>query len=98
MKSYVAAAGAAFTLASSVLAAEVSNFDLGTTQDLVALCSGEPDDPLYVEALQFCYGYLAGVAQLHRALVGADGIKPVACPRSEVTREALARVFPDWAQ
>jgi Rap1a immunity proteins len=50
-----------------------------------------------VEALQFCYGYLAGVAQLHRALVGADGIKPVACPRSEVTREALARVFLDWA-
>jgi hypothetical protein len=26
-------------------------------------CSCQPDDPLYAEALQFCYGYMAGVAQ-----------------------------------
>jgi hypothetical protein len=97
MRNAIAAAGAACALASSALALETSNFNLGTTRDLVALCSGQPDDPLYAEALQFCYGYVAGVAQVHRLLVHADDIRPVACPQHEVTREALVRVFLDWA-
>jgi hypothetical protein len=93
----VVAAGLALGLASPAWAVDVRSFDLRTTRDLVALCSGRPEDPLYAEALQFCYGYLAGVAQLHRALVRARSIKPSACPRYEVTREALVRVFLDWA-
>ena len=97
MRNALAAAGAACVLASPVLAAEVGNFNLATTRDLVALCSDQPDDQLYAEALQFCYGYMAGVAQLHRALVRAGDIEPVACPQYEVTREALVRVFLDWA-
>jgi hypothetical protein len=98
MRNALAAAGAVCALASSAPAVETSNFNLGTTRDLVALCSCEPDDPLYAEALQFCYGYMAGMAQLHRVLVQADDIKPVACPQQEVTREALVRVFLDWAR
>jgi hypothetical protein len=53
---------------------------LATTRRLIALCPSQPDDPLYAEALQFCYGYMAGVAQLPRVLVQADDIEPVACP------------------
>jgi hypothetical protein len=34
---------------------------------------------------------------MHRALVRAGVVEPVACPRYEVTREALVRVFLDWA-
>jgi hypothetical protein len=98
MRNALVAASAACALAWPALAVEISNFTLETTRDLVALCSAPPDDPLYAEALQFCYGYLAGMAQLHRALVRADDIKPVACPRYEVTREALARVFLDRAR
>ena len=98
MRNALVAASAASVLASPALAVETSNFNLGTTRDLVALCSDQPDDPLYAEALQFCYGFMAGVAQLHRALVRADDIKPVACPQHEVTREALVRVFLDWAR
>jgi hypothetical protein len=98
MRNSLVAASAACALAWPALAVEISNFTLETTRDLVALCSAPPDDPLYAEALQFCYGYLAGMAQLHRALVRADDIKPVACPRYEVTREALARVFLDRAR
>ena len=98
MRNAIAAAGVVCALASPVLAVETSNFNLATTRDLVALCSCQPDDPLYAEALQFCYGYMAGVAQLHRALVRADDIKPVACPQYEVTREALVRVFLNWAR
>jgi hypothetical protein len=97
MRNALAAAGAACVLASSALAVETSNFNLGTARDLVALCSDQPDDPLYAEALQFCYGYMAGVAQFHRVLVQADDIQPVACPQHEATREALVRVFLDWA-
>jgi hypothetical protein len=98
MRNSLVAASADCALAWPAMAVEISNFTLGTTRDLVALCSAPPDDPLYAEGLQFCYGYLAGMAQLHRALVQADDIKPVACPRYEVTREALARVFLDWAR
>lgn len=92
------AASAACVLASPALAVETGNFNMGTTRDLVALCSDQPDDPLYAEALQFCYGFMAGVAQLHRALIRSDDIKPVACPQHEVTRETLVRVFLDWAR
>jgi hypothetical protein len=98
MRNSLVAASAACALTWPAMAVEISNFTLGTTRDLVALCSAAPDDPLYAEGLQFCYGYLAGMAQLHRALVQADDIKPVACPRYEVTREALARVFLDRAR
>jgi hypothetical protein len=63
MRDASVAASAACALALPALAVETSNFDLGTTRDLVALCSIQPDDPLYAEALQFCYGYMAGLAQ-----------------------------------
>ena len=98
MRNAIAAAGAVCALASPALAVETSSFNLATTCDLVALCSCQPDDTLYAEALQFCYGDMAGVAQFHRALVRADDIKPVACPGYEVTREALVQVFLDWAR
>lgn len=98
MRKWLAAAGAAWALALPALAAEVGNFDLQATRDLVALCSDSQDDPLYAEAMQLCYGFIAGVAQLHRALVNADDVKPVACPRHAVTREALVQVFLSWAR
>lgn len=97
MRILVLATGIALALPSPGLAVEVDNFALRTTRDLVALCSSREEDPLYAEALQFCFGYVAGVAQLHRALVRAGDLKPLACPRYEVTREALARIFLDWA-
>jgi hypothetical protein len=93
-----AALGAACALALPAMAAEPSNFDATATRDLVALCSDEPGDPLYAEAKQFCYGFLAGVAQFHRSLVQGEDIKPIACPKQAVTREQLVGVFLDWAK
>jgi hypothetical protein len=98
MTKSLAAAIAACVLASPALAVETRHFNLGTTRDLVALCSDQPDSPLYSEALQFCYGYMAGVAQLHRVLVQAGSIKPATCPQYEVTREGLVRLFLEWAR
>lgn len=97
MRTFLAAVATAYALASPATAAESSNFTLRATGDLVALCGSEPEQPLYAEALQFCYGFLAGVSQLHRMLVGAGDIKPIACPQYEVTRETLAAVLLDWA-
>jgi Rap1a immunity proteins len=51
-----------------------------------------------VEAKQFCYGFLAGVAQFHGAMVQGDKIQPLACPKDAVTREQLVGVFLDWAK
>ena len=93
-----AALGSVCVLASPVIAAEPSNFNATTTDDLVALCSAAPGDALYAEAQQFCYGFLAGVAQFHRSVAHGDGIRPIACPKQEVTRAQLATVFLDWAK
>jgi hypothetical protein len=93
-----AALGAVCVLASPVMAVEPSNFNATTTRDLVALCSDEPGDALYAEAKQFCYGFLAGVAQFHRSVVIEDGLKPIACPKQEVTRAQLVGAFLDWAK
>jgi hypothetical protein len=98
MRTFVATVVAVCALASPAAAADSSNFSLKTTRDLVALCASDPDQSLYAEALQSCYGFLAGVAQLHRALVGTGDIKPIACPQYEVTRETLAAVFLDWTR
>ena len=92
------ALGAICVLVSPAMAVEPSNFNATTTGDLVALCSDEPGDALYAEAKQFCYGFLAGAAQFHRAMVQGERIEPIACPKDAVTREQLAGVFLDWAK
>lgn len=97
-RSVIAAVGSFCLLASPVMAVEPSNFGATTTADLVALCSAEPGEALYGEARQFCYGFLAGVAQLHRSMVHGDGIQPIACPAQKVTRVQLTTVFLDWAR
>jgi hypothetical protein len=93
-----AALGAACVLVTPAIAVEPSNFNASTTWDLVALCSDEPGDPLYAEAKQFCYGFLAGVAQFHRSMVHGADIEPIACPKQEITRSQLVGVFLDWAK
>ncbi len=97
-KRVLVAAGAVCVLTSTALAVETSNFNLRTTRDLVALCSCQPDDPLYADAQQFCYGYMTGMAHLHRALIQANEIEPLVCPQHEVTRAALVRIFLDWTR
>jgi hypothetical protein len=93
-----AALGAVCALVTAAMAAEPSNFNATTTRDLVALCADQPDTPLYSEAKQFCYGFLAGVAQFHRTMVQGEKIEPLACPKDAVTREQLVGVFLDWAR
>ena len=98
MRLVLTSMAAAWSLTDPAAGAETRNFDLETTADLVALCSCPPDDPLYAQALQFCYGYLAGMAHLHRALVRDGKIERLACPNHEVARDELAGLFLDWVR
>jgi hypothetical protein len=93
-----AALGAVCVPVLALAAVEPSNFSATTTRDLVALCSDEPGDALYAEARQFCYGFVAGVAQFHRSVVHGDGMEPIACPQQEITRAELVTVFLDLGQ
>ena len=98
MRNMLLAVVAVCALSSSAQSAETRNFELDTTGDLVALCSCPPEDPLYAQALQFCYGYMTGVAHLHRILVDAEEIERLACPDHQVTRDELVQVFLSWAR
>jgi hypothetical protein len=94
MRLVLTSMAAAWSLTDPAAGAETRNFDLETTADLVALCSCPPDDPLYAQALQFCYGYLAGLAHLHRALVGDGKIERLACPSHEVAPRGVGGPVP----
>ncbi len=78
--------------------ADLSDFTVEKTQDIVDLCSVDPGNPLYAEAKQFCYGFMTGIAHFHDALAaGPDGFR-IVCPNEEVTREQFVAIFLDWAK
>jgi hypothetical protein len=79
-------------------AADLQDFQVTSVTQLADLCGAAPDDPLYVEAIQFCYGYISGAAQFHTALVGRGGLKPIACPTRDATRSEFAGYFVSWAR
>jgi hypothetical protein len=93
----LAAAAVAATWASAE-AAEVQDFQATTVDQLARICGAEPSDDLYVEAIQFCYGYISGAVQFHNALVGDGGIRPIACPTASATRQEFAEYFASWAR
>ena len=45
------------------------------------------------DALTFCYGYITGAGDLHRALV-----KPLACGSGDVTLDQSREAFGAWAR
>ncbi|BBK42507.1 hypothetical protein STVA_25270 [Allostella vacuolata] len=98
-----AAAFAAVSLASAMPAAAAvtqDDFLVRNTGSLVALCSVTPQDPLAVQALHFCHGYVAGVADQYQSM-GAPrpGVPPPYCltdPRP--TRSQAIGMFLDWVK
>ena len=82
----------------SANAADLQDFEVTSVTQLADLCGAGPEDALYVEAIQFCYGYIAGAAQFHSAVVGKGGLKPIACPTRDATRSEFADYFVSWAR
>ena len=98
MRLKLAAAVVAASAWSSAHAADLQDFQVDTVDQLARLCGASPTTDLYVEAIQFCYGYISGAVQFHNSIVGARGISPIACPPATATREDFARYLADWAE
>ncbi len=98
MRLKLAAAVAAVFAWSSAEAADLQDFQVTTVDQLARLCGASPSSDLYVEAIQFCYGYISGAVQFHESLVGKRGTRAIACPPATATREEFARYFANWAQ
>lgn len=79
-------------------AAELEDFQVNSTRQLATLCGVTPTDTYYVDAIQFCYGFLTGAYQFHSAVVGPGGLKPLACPATVPSRDEFATYFVSWAR
>jgi hypothetical protein len=89
----VAAAGTMGT------AATVESFQVKNTQDLVDLCAVQRNDPIAVQAIHFCEGYLTGVYHYHQALTAGRGQAPVFCPTGALpTRDQAVAMFVTWGR
>lgn len=74
-----------------------ADFELHDTQDLLQLCSAGGESLMAAEAINFCYGVIAGAYQMHEAIAANDPRKRLVCPPSGVTRADGRRVFVEWA-
>jgi hypothetical protein len=79
-------------------AVDTSDFDAKTTRDLVNLCSASAGDPHYDAAMGFCFGFIDGALDYHRAVTSGDLLTPIACPAEEATRQEILDAFLAWAK
>lgn len=70
-----------------------------TAEDLINICA-VPDDHPHVEGARgFCYGFLSGAANYHRAIHAGKKGRPLACPpEGGVTRAEAAQLFVAWGR
>jgi hypothetical protein len=78
--------------------ADLGDFAVDTAQDLVDLCSVDESSSLYVDALQFCYGFFEGMAHYHDRLSAGPEIEPIVCPTGQVTRQDIVDMYLSYAQ
>ena len=75
------------------------NFEVETTEDIINLCTVSADDPLYLQAINFCHGYLVGAYHYYEAQAsGPKGIKYVCMPDPEPSRNEAIGLFIEWAK
>lgn len=73
-------------------------FEVSSTADLVRLCAVSGEDPMADAALGFCYGFLSGASNYHRAIYPPSSSQQLFClPKEGVTRADAARMFVDWS-
>jgi Rap1a immunity proteins len=90
-----------FLLILPALAGAVSedDFRVRTTQNLINLCTAAPNDPLYPQAINFCYGYLVGAFHYYESSVsGPKAARLVCLPDPAPSRNDAVRMFIDWAK
>lgn len=73
------------------------HFQVRTTADLLTLCAPAQNDPLAVQAIHFCHGYLIGA--IHYYLASDDAAARRVClPQPPPSRDAGVAQFVSWAR
>jgi hypothetical protein len=88
-------------LVTPAIAGEIqkSDFEVKTTRALVSLCSASAEDPLFVQAVNFCHGYLVGAFHYYAASVSDDSDAQFVClPDKRPSRNEIIGMFIAWAQ
>ena len=86
----------ALVLAGPTWAQDLESFKVRDAGSLARLCSTAESNPLFGEARQFCYGFIAGAGSMYRETVAAGAISPTICARREPTLEQIRMAFVDW--
>jgi hypothetical protein len=76
----------------------LDDFEVNSAQDLLDICTLDPDAASYWEAQAYCFGYFRGGADFHRALAAGPGFEPIACPEPGVTIRDAVAAFVDYAR
>ena len=76
-----------------------NDFKADTTEQVVNLCTADPGEPLYQQAVNFCHGYLVGAYKYYEAEhSGPNATKLVCLPDPQPTRDQAIQMFMEWAQ
>jgi hypothetical protein len=83
------------------LASAVSenDFKADTTEQVVNLCTADPGEPLYQQAVNFCHGYLVGAYKYYEAShSGPKALKMVCLSDPPPSRDEAIQMFIEWAK
>jgi hypothetical protein len=76
-----------------------NDFKADTTEQIINLCTANPDDPLYQQAINFCQGYLVGAYKYYEAEhSGPNAPKFVCLPNPQPSRDEAIQIFMEWAK
>ena len=76
-----------------------NDFKADTTEQIVDLCTADPGEPLYQQAVNFCHGYLVGAYKYYEAeRSGPNATKLVCLPDPQPTRDEAIQMFMEWTK
>ena len=75
------------------------DFKAQTTENMINLCTASPDDPMHLQAVNFCHGYLVGAYHYYQAAKsGPGGVEMVCPPNPPPSRNDSIEMFIEWAK
>lgn len=89
----------ALSIPVSTQAAEIADFQVLKTADLMDLCTASAEDELYQQAINFCHGYLIGAFHYYVASnLGPGGKQEICFPVPKPTRNEAVGMFVEWVK
>jgi hypothetical protein len=80
-------------------AVSVKDFEAQTTEEIINLCTAAPSDPLYLQSVNFCQGYLVGAYKYYEAAhSGPNAPKFVCLPNPPPERMDAIAMFIEWVK